>query len=461
MELSARSMLTAGIATLGVGAIALAPVHPVPNQLALAPEKAVSTLAVTLASTIDPITPWVDTIKLSLANTQKLLNFYLEQPLPLLTTISKNIGTYIKELPDVSLIASQILGNVQTFFKAPWDAGATNDQGNYIGEYISAAQVTSTVPLGIPISQQFAFNLLPSVLGDAYTTLKPIIDFTANHYSGQVVGLIGPLLAPLVQLTRSFTAIGQYVQDGDVTGAINELINIPANVTNAVLNGAGYLDLTGVVNSISPLPPEVTSIGLNLGGVISPPVPAEGTVDEPTALNGGVAFDSLAASIAYRLPPFGPTVRVDDPGIPVSWMSSVIGLGQFLGDQMLITPPAAAQAKAAAAAQAAPKAVEAAVVEAPAVAVADAKAPAVAEAPAAAVADAKAVADTPAAADTKAPAAAAAAQAGTESPAPAAAAKSPAAVVKSPASKRGRAAASPRVTLRGLAKAAAAARHAG
>ena len=156
-----------------------------------------------------------------------------------------------------------------------------------------------------------------------------------------------------------------------------------ANVTNAVLNGAGYLDLTGVANALAPLPPEVTSIGINLGGIISPPVPAEGTVAEPTALNGGVAFDSVAADIAYRVPPFGPTVRVSDPGIPVSWLGSVIGLGQFLGDQMLVTPPATAQATLAAAA--APKALAAA--EAPSVAdtpgVADSAAPAaVAKAPA-------------------------------------------------------------------------------
>jgi hypothetical protein len=48
------------------------------------------------------------------------------------------------------------------------------------------------------------------------------------------------LLAPVIELTRSFTAIGAFFEAGDVTGAINELINIPANVTNAVLNGGGF-----------------------------------------------------------------------------------------------------------------------------------------------------------------------------------------------------------------------------
>ncbi len=436
MNITARTYLTSGIAALGAGAIALTPVQPLPDHAALAPHRTAD-LAVELAAAIDPITPWVDTIKLSLANVQKLVNFYLEQPIPLLTTISKNIGVYIQELPDVNLILNQIANNVSTFFYAPWSPG------DPAGEYISNAVVTSTVPLGIPITQQFAFGLLPTVLGDAYPTLEPILNFTATHYSGQAVGLIGPLLAPLVQLTRSFTAIGQFFQEGDVTGAINELINIPANVTNAVLNGAGYLDLTGVANALAPLPPEVTSIGINLGGVISPPVPAEGTVTEPTAFNGGVAFDSVAASIAYRVPPFGPTVRVDDPGIPVSWMSSVIGLGQFLGDQMLVTPPATAQSTPAAAA--APKALAAA------------EAPAVADTPAAAVADSAvpaAVAKAPAVSKVPAVAKARAAVA----KARAALANAP--VTKAPLTKRGKAASSTRASGRGLAKGAAAG-HAG
>ena len=56
MHITTRSYLTAGIAALGAGAMALTPVQPIPNPTALAQERAVGNLAVTLASTIDPIT---------------------------------------------------------------------------------------------------------------------------------------------------------------------------------------------------------------------------------------------------------------------------------------------------------------------------------------------------------------------------------------------------------------------
>jgi hypothetical protein len=204
----------------------------------------------------------------------------------------------------------------------------------------------------------------------------------------------------LVELTRSFTAIAGYFEAGDVTGAINELINIPANVTNAVLNGGGVLDLTGVVNAIQPLPKEVKSIGLNLGGLISPPVPQDGSLlpngTAPTQFNGGVLFDSLAVEIDYKVsnlpPPNGTVVNVKDPGIPVSWVGAVVGLGQYLSDEMLVTPPAPPAPPAQAAA------VEGEAVEAaPVVAEVADSAPAVPDADVAEVADdaAPAVVDVP------------------------------------------------------------------
>jgi hypothetical protein len=386
MHITYRSYLTAGVAALGAGALALTPVQPLPNHVALGQERAVSNLAVTLASTIDPITPWVDTFKLAAQNFTALTEFYLQKPVPLIQTISANQVTYFKELTSGNggLIPGQIAANIQTFFQSPWSPG------DPVGEYISPVPVTTIPVLNIPLSQQGVFALLPAVLGqETYDQLQPIINFTATPYSGELIGLLGTLLAPVIQLTRDFTAIGQYFQDGDVIGAINELINIPANVTNAVLNGAGYLDLTAVVNAIAPLPSEVKSIGLNLGGLLNA-VPASGTLDTPESWSGGTAFDVLAATISYKISdrpkPDGTSVTVADPGIQEGFYGSVVGLGQYLGQQMLVTPPAPAQV---AAAVAAPAQAEAAapVVADPAPAVVDDPAPAVVDDPAPAVVD--------------------------------------------------------------------------
>lgn len=370
MNITARSYLTAGIAAVGAGAIALSPVQPLPTHLAIAPERVVSDLTVSLASTIDPITPWVDTFKLSAQNITKLVQFYLEKPFPLIQTISANIVTYAQELPDLGQILNQMWGNFQTFFQAPWSPGACaedpcSDPAIYAGDFISNVPITNKVPFLGKLSQRQVYETLPGVLQaadpDLLTKLAPLLAFAGNHYSGQLAGLIGPLVAPLIVLTRSFTAIGQFFQDGDVIGAINEFINIPANVTNGVLNGAGYLDLTGVVNAIQPLPSSIKSIGLNLGGIISPPVPFEGTLEEPTAINGGTLFDNIAAEAEVL------GLSVTTPGIPVSWFGSVIGLGQFLSEAMLVPrPPAPTTAATAKAVAAVPAPAASAPAEAPA-----------------------------------------------------------------------------------------------
>lgn len=351
MPITTRSYFASGVAALGAGAMALSSIQPLPNHAALTPER-VDNLAVALASTIDPITPWVETFQTAAANVEALSNFYAAKPFPILQTIGANIGTYLDEAMNgnAGLIADQIGNNIQTFFEAPWNAGACNPCGDpttdppqlptYTGEYISNVKILETT-VALKFGQRFLFTNLPAALGEQYPALKSIVDFTATYYSGQLIGLLAPVLAPIVSLTRSFSAVGEFFQAGDVTGAINELINVPANLVNAVLNGAGYLDLTEVVNAIQPLPEAIKSIGLNLGGLISPPVPTAGELDAPTAFNGGVLFDSLAVDGEAEVDFFGVpvTVGITSPGLPVSWVGSAMGLGQFLGEQLLVTPP--------------------------------------------------------------------------------------------------------------------------
>jgi hypothetical protein len=350
MHVKARSYLTAGIATLGVGALALAPVQPIPNQIALAPERVISTLAVELAaSTIDPITPWVQTFETAAANIETLVQFYLQKPFPLLQAVVANLGTYAAELENGQgdLIPEQIWGNVQTFFQAPWDPGAQitfpvptgSSTDLATGEYLSNT-ITNFLPpstsynlLFSEIAGQFGSDEC-QVNGDCLVVqAAPALNFLNNQYSGQLIALVGTLFAPVIQLTKSFTAIGEFFEAGDVIGAINELINIPANVTNAFLNGTGYLDVTDIISQIVPLP--VDKVGIELGGLLSP-VPynggtSTGTKPEPppTVWTGGTGYDGVTTTVG----------QLTVPGLPLGFTGSAIGLGQFLGEQLVVTPP--------------------------------------------------------------------------------------------------------------------------
>jgi hypothetical protein len=388
MHVTARSYLTAGIAALGVGALALAPVQPIPNQIALAPERVISTLAVELAaSSIDPITPWVTTFETAGANIATLFEFYLQKPFPLLQTIGANIGTYFEELGNgnAGLIPEQIWNNIVTFFEAPWSPGnqvgplpapplpeeVLLSTGEYVSETIPGSPFNAQsglaggiVQLAVSYFEQCANSGENCDLPGQIATFSDLLN---THFSGQLLGLLGTAASPFVQLVNSFTEIGQFFEAGDVIGAINELINIPANMTNAFLNGAGYLDLTAIAEQLLPIPPgTIQAIGVNLGGLLNA-VPLNGSLvdpdNPPTEYSGGVGFDGLAVDLS----------GLQWGGLPIGWAGSVIGLGQFVSEQMLVTPPApppvAAEpevAKLAAAADFAPPALSEAPAEAPA-----------------------------------------------------------------------------------------------
>lgn len=392
MHVTARTYLTSGIAALGAGAIALSPVQPLPDHMAAAPQRVVESLAVDLAASIDPITPWIDTFKTSVANIKTLTEFYMQKPLPLLQTVGANWKTYL-ESGDLQFIAESIKTNVVKFFEAPWYPGEQADLPSpplsketkmALGTFLSETQPAD----GSNSPSNLNGAVLQASVGQMFTDecevdgnclaeqAAPVLNFLNTPYSGQLIGLIGTMISPLVQLTRSFTAIGEYFKAGDVMAAINELINIPANTTNAFLNGGGFLDLTAIVTKILPLP--VDYIGLNLGGLLTS-TPLDGSLehpetDPPTKWSGGAGLDGIATKLGIE---FG--------GVPLGWTGSVVGLGQYLSKALLVEPPTSAQAVAPAKAVAAPAAA-AASVAAPVAQQAPAAAPAAPEAPAVVVA---------------------------------------------------------------------------
>ena len=350
MNVSARSYLTAGVAAFGAGAIALAPVQPVSQDSAISPVLR-SSLAVDLAASIDPITPWVDTFQTASQNIERLFTLGLATPLPIITQIITNFGTYLSELPDIGTIIGQVFGNVGNAIGAPFAVPVSCSDGlQGPCENISTAGVIDS-PLGV-LTQQAVFALLPGILPpDQYASLKPILDFTTSPISGALLGLIGPVVGPVVSVVNSVGAIIGALGQSDFEGAISELINIPANVTNALLNGGQFLDLTPVLSLVGvTLPDSISSLGFNMGGLlstgISPVPPQEGAPADPLA---GVMFDGLAFTADLGL-----GAPITDPGLSVGPIRALIGLNQKVAEAIAVTPPTEAPAQIAAAEDPAP-----------------------------------------------------------------------------------------------------------
>jgi hypothetical protein len=410
MHVKPRSYLTAGIAALGVGAIALAPVQPIPDQLTGPPERMVNTLAVSLAAAVDPIQAWVDTFETTFANIGILGEFYMQKPFPLLQTIAANTATYAEEAANGQgdLILGQIWGNIVKFFEAPWSPGVLAELTNTNFEPPTEAAVPSTdnymsktqpatpasLPPEVDAFSPWDTNLgflqivaglsitadpndpdsLPELWELIVSPISPIWRFLATPYSGQVLSWLGPLMSPVMALTQSFTAVGEAFAAGEVMDALYELINIPANMTNAFLNGAGFLNLTPVLAQFFEFPegfPKDIQIGFNMGGLLNA-MPQDGSLknpdDPPTVWAGGVGFDSFAIPGCSESQDGVCAFIRDQPfaGLTNGLFGAGIGLGQFLADQLLVTPPPPAEAPAAVEAASTAEA-PAAIAEAPAV----------------------------------------------------------------------------------------------
>ena len=198
-----------------------------------------------------------------------------------------------------------------------------------------------------------------------------------------LLGAIGPVVAPVISVVNSVGAIVDALGQSDFEGAINELINIPANAVNAFLNGGQFLNLAPVLSLVGvTLPDSITNLGFNMPGIlstgISPVPPAEGADADPVA---GVMFDGLAFTADLGL-----GAPITDPGLSVGPIGALVGLNQKVAEAIVVTPPAEAPAEIAAAeapvvegveVEAAAPAAEVAEVEAAAPAAAPASAPVV------------------------------------------------------------------------------------
>lgn len=295
MLVSTRSYLISGVALLGAGAVALAPIQP---TLGAAP--AVSSpahfvsQAVELAAATNPITRILQVWDTTETNFAGLLNAefgpvtdpaipFQQAPLPALQQFVANWLGYAQQLPDVGGIFQSIIANAQAVIGVPFGLDL-----NSLDE--AHASIYSLLPEGI----------------------QPSVAFTTSYLTGALLGLVGPIVAPILALSNSVHAIVNNFLDGEFIDAITETINIPANLVDAFLNGGPSLDLGPLLTRLGVLPisptegVQVTDLQIALGGLLSA---------------GGSLFNSLGLTVAV-----GQT-EIPIPGVGPGAIGSLIGLG--------------------------------------------------------------------------------------------------------------------------------------
>jgi hypothetical protein len=287
MQVASRPRLNAGIAVVGASVIAVCPLAPQMPDVHL---PSVQSAAVELASTVsaiakpvvDPIEQWTQVVQAAITNLGALGQTLAKDPAPILQQILANQSADGVILGNASAAAVTALTTAAQALPGALQTALTQlEAGN-----VTDAVTTLTGPV------------LPLVLGlydaaftgaDAWQVVEKTVQNFANVVATvPAIGLpaILAVAAPLISDINASAAIGQAVADagkaGDLEGVITALVNAPATLTGATLNGYG----------------ELPGLGFPAGGLVS------GLGDIPGFTSGTISgLLALRDQIATALEP--------------------------------------------------------------------------------------------------------------------------------------------------------------
>lgn len=253
-------MLIAGVAIAGASVIAINPVAP---SLSLS---AVQDRAVELSAWVDPFATWGDTISTTVENLGIRGSELATSSLPSLWQIVTNQSIYddvaaiitnpvpglqqfFTKLPGYTEIISsgfeeahagmqEHFGKLPETFSAAWDLVL---QGKFTQAF---AEVTSWLVFGLgeagwPLFP--AFEIPGEIARDlGAPNIAEVLDVLFvgdNAATGYAYSLLSPPITAIYQLTDILNVVSGSLYEGDWVTAVSEVINAPAKVLNAFLNG--------------------------------------------------------------------------------------------------------------------------------------------------------------------------------------------------------------------------------
>ncbi|MCV7082479.1 hypothetical protein [Mycolicibacterium insubricum] len=280
-------LYTAAVAT--AGAVALAPVSPpVAHAAATVP---VSSTSYALTASYNPIDAWQSVFSNAGANLNGLANSLGQGPFTLGQAIAANQLDHLAMLPDVLGIASSMWTNLSAGVSAPF---ARDDSNLTFAQILVLNTVLNTTGVTDPPLQDWQ---------------KSLLEFTTTSTTGLLLGLAGPALGPVVSLADNLGKSVGEISSGELTKALETVIDIPANMTGAFLNGGPSL----------PLNPLLSLLGINLAGSLASTktnLVLGGVLSQGTSLWQGITFS----------PPFVIT------GTPPGALASAMHLSQEISE---------------------------------------------------------------------------------------------------------------------------------
>jgi len=270
MAFELRRYSTAGIAVASAGILAISPLTVPPPDLHLtAPTSVVATRTVDLTAFVNPIAAWGDVLTTTVTDIGKLGQTYAADPFPIVRQIIANQLGYAHEVISIG----EQMGNGLRYwsYRVP-------------GEVRTALQQLASGQFAAGVDGLYSLGL-SGVLG----VMFPLLQFDIPKKIAQnVTNVIGSLSSVGIQLAlgalgvaysaeQAFSNTGQQFLDavkaGDAATAVSAVINFPAAMVNAVLNGYGPSKGTGGIFGSSGFVASVIRALKVIANAIKPPAP--------------------------------------------------------------------------------------------------------------------------------------------------------------------------------------------
>lgn len=308
MQVAVRSYLTAGVAIIGAGAIATAPVSPITTADLEVPAVKIST-PVELTAAVNPIAAYLALAENTVGNIAGLGQAVLANPAPILRQIIINqLATAGTVLTALQTAGAQLVENLNTIgLPALQQAAADIAAGNFTAA--AANLVTAIV-------QPPLFAALPLLPALQTVFEKPVANLLAVTQQFQtIVALTG--FGVLSPISSTIYATGQAIQNvydaataGDPLGALGALMAAPAVIVDGFLNGYGadsgllspglgpigaLLQIRDLIaNAITPQAP--TPAVADVSEVAAVPAAAAATVTLSTEATESTAVEAVAST---------------------------------------------------------------------------------------------------------------------------------------------------------------------
>jgi hypothetical protein len=251
MQVASRPRLNAGIAVVGASVIAVCPLAPqmpdvhLPSIQSAAVELAASMSAMASAPVVNPIEQWTQVVQAAVANLGAIGQTLAKDPAPILQQILANQSADGVILGNASAAASTALTTAAQALPAAFQAAAKQlEAGDVTGAVTALTGPVLPLALGL-IDAGFTGADAWQAAVNVTQNFANVVAIVPNLALPALLAVAGPLISDI----NATAAIGQAVVDagkaGDLAGVVTALVNAPATLTGATLNGYGTLPLLG------------------------------------------------------------------------------------------------------------------------------------------------------------------------------------------------------------------------